>query len=226
MEIKDRPKRPPSPVDAQQRPCLVDAVLFDFGGVLAEEGFRRGLEVIAIRNGLEPEAFKRRGFDAVHDSGYVTGRAPESAFWSALRNGATLHEDDAALREIILSHFVLRPWMIGIVAGLKERGVRLAILSDQTDWLEELDRRHGFFKTFEKVFNSYRMGKSKRDHSLFDDVLGVLGTAPDRTLFVDDHPDNIERAEARGLRTIHYVDRKGFGFEMARWCPFVGDLIR
>ena len=32
----------------------IQAVLFDFGGVIAEEGFRKGLSYIALLNGLDP----------------------------------------------------------------------------------------------------------------------------------------------------------------------------
>lgn len=222
-----RPGRQTSPPPgANQTPCAVETILFDFGGVLAEEGFRNGLRAIAAGNGVDPEAFTRWGFDAVHEGGYVTGRASEAAFWGVLRERVPIGQSDAALREIILDHFRLRPWMMSLVKSLKDRGLGLAILSDQTDWLEELDRRHDFFKWFGRVFNSFRMGKSKRDPTLFDDVLGILGVAGERALFIDDDPGNIERAGDRGLRTLLYVDRKGFEAEMAKWCPFLGDGLR
>ena len=35
----------------------IKAVLFDFGGVLAEEGFRQGLMAIAGQYDLDPQAF-------------------------------------------------------------------------------------------------------------------------------------------------------------------------
>jgi len=45
------------------KPCTVDAILFDFGGVLADERFRNGLLAIARRNGLNPEGFAGTGFE-------------------------------------------------------------------------------------------------------------------------------------------------------------------
>jgi len=47
-------------------PCVVEVIMFDFGGVIAEEGFKNGLRTIALKNGLNPEAFVREGFDLVH----------------------------------------------------------------------------------------------------------------------------------------------------------------
>lgn len=35
----------------------IDVVLFDFGGVIAEEGWKEGLKVIAQANGLDESRF-------------------------------------------------------------------------------------------------------------------------------------------------------------------------
>ncbi len=71
----------------------IRAVLFDFGGVLAEEGFRAGLRVIARLNGLDPESVHREGVDAVYESGYVTGTAKEADFWKLMREALFLDDD-------------------------------------------------------------------------------------------------------------------------------------
>jgi hypothetical protein len=38
---------------------MIKAVVFDFGGVVAEEGFREGLKAIGRKNGLDPRVFSR-----------------------------------------------------------------------------------------------------------------------------------------------------------------------
>ena len=123
-----------------QRICSVRLVLFDFGGVLAEEGFRNGLTAIAGDNGLDPESFTRRAFELIFATGYVIGRATERAYWEALRQETGIGGTDEALRSIILDRFILRPGMIAVVERLSRNGVRTAILSDQSNWLDELDR--------------------------------------------------------------------------------------
>lgn len=50
----------------------VKAVLFDFGGVVAEEGFRKGFEAIAAENGLDPIFLYTLAVEAVFESGYIT----------------------------------------------------------------------------------------------------------------------------------------------------------
>jgi putative hydrolase of the HAD superfamily len=205
----------------QPSPCKVDAILFDFGGVIAEEGFRNGLAAIAQAEGRPIESFLVRAYELVYDVGYVLGRADEGAYWAALRKETGIEGTDKALREVILSHFILRPWMLQLIRRLHEAGVRMAILSDQTNWLDELNERYGFFKWFERVFNSFHVGRSKRDASLFDMVLSEMTILPGLAVFVDDNEGNTQRARARGLRTVLYKDREQFMGEMGVFCPFL-----
>jgi len=63
---------------------------------------------------------------------------------------------------------------------------------------------------FDEVFNSYRIGKSKRDGSVFSDVCSALGVAPSTALFVDDNPGHIERAKEKGLQTHLFKNQDDF----------------
>lgn len=177
----------------------IRAVLLDFGGVVADEGFRQGLSAIARRHGIDPDRFFDLASDVIYETGYITGRGTESGFWEALRRGAGITGTDAELTGEILPRFVLRPRMMEAVRALRRRGRLVALLSDQTDWLERLDARDRFFRAFDRVFNSYRLGKGKRDPSVFDDVVRALGIPPAGALFVDDNAGHVARALSRGL---------------------------
>lgn len=195
----------------------VTTVIFDYGGVLAEEGFREGLFELARRQGLDPIAVHGAGMEAVYASGYVLGTGSQSAFWQSLRERTWLRGSDRELSNLILDRFVLRPRMMETVRALREKGYRTAILSDQTDWLDWLDRRDGFFREFDRIFNSYRLGKGKRDPSVFDDVARELGIAPGEALFVDDMLANVVRAESRGMRGILFEDEPRFERDLKRY---------
>ena len=76
--------------------------------------------------------------------------------------------------------------------------------------LLELNERDRFFRYFDHVFNSYRLGKGKRDPTLFHDITECLALAPADILFVDDIKGNVERAQAAGWQAILYEDRASF----------------
>jgi len=188
----------------------IRAILFDFGGVLAEEGFRQGLEALAEEQGLAVQDMTAEGMQAVYDSGFVLGTGTAADFWALMRKRTGLQGDDADLTARILDGFVVRPWMLELAERLRSRGYVTGILSDQTDWLDRLDARYHFYRLFAPVYNSYYLGKGKRDPSLFTDVAAGLGLAPVAILFVDDNPENVARAAAAGLQTILYRDRADF----------------
>jgi len=188
----------------------LEAVVFDFGGVLADEGFREGLYAIARRTGRDMETFYAAATETVYDCGYVTGRASEADFWAALRGRTGIGLPDAEMRREVLDRFVLRPWMIDMVRQLRQRGLQTVILSDQSDWLDELDLRYHFFREFDRVYNSYHLGRTKRDAAIFDELLAWLQLTGPEILFVDDNPGHIARAASRGIETHLFTGRQGF----------------
>jgi putative hydrolase of the HAD superfamily len=203
----------------------IDAVLFDFGGVLAEEGFRNGLQTIARLNKLDEESFVRIAYNAIHECGYVLGKSPESAYWEILRKTTGVQGDDQFLRKEILSRFILREWMFDIARKLRDAHICIGILSDQTDWLDELNARYDFFRCFDYVFNSYHMGKGKKDPTHFEDVVSMLGTEAHKVLFIDDDQGNCERASQKGLKLIRYIDRDKFIEEIGMYFPAIGGVL-
>src|SRR5512138_1720098 len=103
-------------------------VIFDFGGVLAEEGFKGGLVAIAKKHNLNETDFFTFAHDLMYSSGYVTGRITEQSYWQQIRKGTGIRDTDEALRNEILSRFILRPWMIRIVENLRAKGNPSVIL--------------------------------------------------------------------------------------------------
>ncbi len=192
----------------------IRAVLFDFGGVLAEEGFSNGLESLAKEQRLPVRDMTAEGMRAVYDSGFVLGKATESEFWALLRQRTAIRGDDNELTAKLLNGFIIRGWMLDLVRRLREQGYITGILSDQTDWLDRLDARFNFYQLFDRVYNSYYLGKGKHDPSLFGEVAADLDLPPAAILFVDDNAENVARAKASGMQAIQYVDRQSFVKEL------------
>lgn len=133
---------------------MIKAVLFDFGGVIAREGFREGLKEIARRHSLDPDRFFEIARALVYSTGYIVGKAGEADYWNSIRKATGITASDEELRQVILNNFTLNPEMIEVANELRTRGLTLGILSDQTDWLEELDRKYRFFRHFDSIFGS------------------------------------------------------------------------
>ena len=186
----------------------IRAVVLDFGGVLAEEGFTLGLREIARDHGLPEDRVLEAGERLVKTSGYVSGQASEADFWGAFRRELGLEAEDRDLRKTILRGFVLRPRMLDLAVWLRKRGLKVAILSDQTDWLEDLDRKNPFLWLFDVVHNSFRTGRVKAEDRAYVDLMTDLGLEGPEILFIDDRPANLDRAAKFGIQTVLCEDPK------------------
>ncbi|GFM32332.1 HAD family hydrolase [Desulfovibrio subterraneus] len=197
----------------------IQVVFFDFSGVLAEEGFVQGLKEIGRQHGREPAAFLRQVTEICYNNGYADGRTDEHAFWQDVREQMDITAGDDALRREILSRFVVRPWMLQAVSRVRSDATRTALLSDHTNWLEELDAAHGIYRHFDRIFNSYREGMTKRSPDFFLHACNTMQVAPDNTLFIDDNPANTDRAEGVGMHAILYTAYPSLVTDLKRFLP-------
>ncbi|OLN25635.1 hydrolase, haloacid dehalogenase-like family [Desulfovibrio sp. DV] len=202
--------------------CGLTAIFFDFGGVLAEEGFREGLIDIARAAGRDPAEVVPLAYEMAWTTRYVVGGCDEAGFWQAFRQATGIAGEDADLTEAVLSRFVPRPFMFAVADAARAAGLKTAILSDQTEWLARLDARHDVFSHFDMVFNSYHHGTSKREAAFFQLALTTLGVSPQASLFIDDAAHNTDLAAALGFKTILYRDRASFVDALAALCPPLG----
>ncbi|MYL83522.1 HAD-IA family hydrolase [Desulfovibrio aerotolerans] len=202
--------------------CGLAAVFFDFGGVLAEEGFREGLIHIATAAGRDPAEVLPLAYEMAWSTGFVLGSVDEAGFWEAFRRATGIAGRDEDLSAAVLSRFVPRPFMFAVADAARAAGLKTAILSDQTEWLARLDAAHDVFSHFDMVFNSYDHGTSKREAAFFHIGLQTLGVAPQKALFIDDAAHNTDLAASLGFKTILYRDRASFFEELSTLCPPLG----
>ena len=196
---------------------ILKAVIFDFGGVMADEGFKEGLKTIGIKNRLDPDNFFKTAEELIYQTDYIIGRTDESTFWNTLREKTGVTETDEELREEILKRFTLRTKMINLVKKLKSSGLATAILSDQTNWLDDINQKQPFYHHFDYIFNSFTLKKSKKDPSIFRDACYAIGFKPEEVLFVDDNIENIKRALSAGLKVVHFKNMDDFERELKKF---------
>ena len=197
----------------------IKLVLFDFGGVIADEGFKQGLFSISRENNINTREFYSAACSIISDCGYLTGDADEKTFWQEVRKIFSLIGTDEYLSSQILSRFIVRGWVLEIINQLRDQKVLTAILSDQTDWLDRLNNKYDFFKYFDRVFNSFYLKQSKHNGwKIYDTVLNEMSIPANSALFIDDNENNIKNAEERGLNAILFKDRESFETKLKIYC--------
>ena len=182
----------------------VEALLFDFGGVLIEIDFDRVFARWAELAGVPFEHVKQR-FD--HGEAYQQherGEIDAADYFQALRETLGIDLTDADFAEGW--HQVFGPEIAPTVALLERLAQRIPMhLLSNTNELhfDYMSKRYaGTLRLLDKWFVSCRMGARKPERAAFEHVSKELGVPLERILFFDDTQANVEGARAAGVPTV------------------------
>ncbi len=185
------------------------AVIFDYGRVLTGPPDPAAHAELLRITGLSADrldSFYWKDRQA-YDEGKLTGEG----FWRKLGSDAGLKLSEPAIEELNL--WDARMWTRGDPAmlawqlAIKQRGLLTAIVSNMGDSVHEhMVRELDWLSRFDVLVWSYQLGVAKPDPAIYRYALEQLGTRPEETLFVDDKQENVDAANAMGMRGIIFLD--------------------
>jgi glucose-1-phosphatase len=188
-----------------------DVVLFDLGGVLAAFG---GIEPMGALSGItEPDEIWRRWLGCRWVRSFESGAcSPEDFARGVVEDWKLSVSGDEFLDEF-------RSWLKGPLEGAEAlvsevSGHATTACFSNTNALhwEAGGAQWDLMGRFDRTFLSFQLGLLKPDAEAFVAVVGDLGVAAERVLFLDDNQINVEAARAVGLRGERVV-----GVEEARF---------
>lgn len=209
----------------------VDAVLFDYGGVLTTP-VRDSIAAWLRRDRIDPESFSRTL------KAWMSRAVPEGTPIHRLEKGElSIPEFDALLAaelssadgspvppgELLAGMFAQmrpHPAMFRLAEDLKRTGVAVAVLSNS--WGNTYPRER-LDAVFDPVVISGEVGMRKPNPDIFAHALDLLGVPAGRAAFVDDAEPNTYGAAALGLRTVLHTDPGTTRKELSRLVPALGD---
>jgi epoxide hydrolase-like predicted phosphatase len=196
--------------------AVIEAVIFDFGGVLGAgvSAMMAGAGALLTDSGVNflDLVIGPRDVDTDHpfhrlERGEISLDECNAAI-AVLAHEAGL-EIAAALPspEVMLAGISPATDMIAAAGTIGEAGFGTAILTNN---LDGLPWRKAFFDAdalVDVVVESWQVGMRKPAAEIFEFTLERLGgVSAERALFLDDFPWNIAGAEAAGLQTLHVTD--------------------
>ena len=194
---------------------MIRAVICDFGGVLTSPLVRSflafqehwGVSLEELGNAMAKLAAESDGEHPLFalEKGHIT----EAEFLASLEDalgGVELHE----FGERYFEHLDRNEEMIDLMRRLRERGLRMALLTNNVrEWeplwrakLPEID------EIFEVIVDSAFVGMRKPEPGIYELTVERLGDGiqPRDCLFIDDSDANCEAAAQLGMTAVHYRD--------------------
>jgi putative hydrolase of the HAD superfamily len=220
-------------------PNSIDTVFLDAGGVLCHPSWARVADAL-VRHGAAvtaeslaaAEQKATRDIDNAHIVGTTDDRKRGWLYFNLVLQHAGVEQDagtDAALAELREYHRVDNLWehvesdVAPALAALKDRGLRLVVVSNANGRLKHLFDRVDLTKWFDHVLDSHEWGVEKPDPRLFHLALEQSRADAARTVHVGDlyHVDVVGARQA-GLREGILFDMAGL-YEAVD-CPRVTSL--
>ena len=188
----------------------IDAVLFDFGGVLTSSPFS-AIMAWAVENGHEPEGILRMFIGYPHETDHAFHRAErgelsaQDMFAEVSVEAAKIGIDPAGFAAGL--SMTTRDDVITYIRGLREDGIALALVTNN------FAEMSGHWRTmapvddlFDIVVESSSEGVRKPTAEIYERTLDRLGVPANRAAFLDDLEDNIVGSQAVGLHSILVPD--------------------
>ena len=189
----------------------IEAVIFDFGGVILDLDFPATDRALRALLGDSAEVRYTKSYQSKIFDAFEIGAIEPEAFYQSIREEAGAE---------ICASVIDKAWnaMLGDVP--KERFQFLKdvaqhhriFLFSNTNAIHKIAfdttlERHlgvgGFDRLFERAYYSHLFGKRKPHPETYTAVLAEQGLNPASTLFIDDNLENIRGAEAAGLQVVH-----------------------
>lgn len=175
---------------------VIDAVLFDMGGVLVELGPLDEL----LGSAMAADDFWPRWLASPSVRAMESGRCSVEEFAIGLVDelGLTIGPAEVVERFAAFPRG-LYAGAAELVASVPDRVVT-GVLSNTNPlhWERQADAA-AIRGLCDRAFLSYRLGLVKPDREIFRRVAGELALAPERILFIDDNRINVEGARRAGL---------------------------
>jgi putative hydrolase of the HAD superfamily len=195
----------------------IRAVISDFGGVLTTPLINSFL-AFQDETGISPEVLgramqaiaEREGFHPLFE--LEMGKMSEDRFLVLLRESLAPelgHEPELhRFREIYFNALDPNSPMIDLMRGLKERGYRMALLTNNVrEWEPYWRSMLPVDEIFETIVDSGFVGMRKPDPAIYELTVQRLGgVSVGECLFVDDVEVNCVAARRLGMTAIHFRD--------------------
>jgi len=191
----------------------IDHIIFDLGGVLLNIDLAKITTGFAQIMHASAEGQKKVKEEIIpsYETGKITTQEFLESLQPYLKPEYTLNDIVSIWNSIILD---LPPERLLMLKELRKK-YRVHLLSNINDlhancfeenfkrWFNEDPRNY-----FDQFFYSHIIRKRKPDVETYTWVLDQLGADPEKAVFIDDMPENIEGARNAGINAYHLLNHK------------------
>jgi len=175
------------------------AVIFDLGKVLLDFDYSVVIQRLAATGPASERQVRQTLLESSLLLDYESGRLDSATFHARLRSALALELDYRSFREQFGNIFTPIPGMIGAHAAVRARGFPTFIFSNTNEIaVAHIREQYPFFSDFDGYVFSHEVGAMKPSDTIYVCMEQRAGRSAADLFYLDDRPENVEAARARG----------------------------
>lgn len=191
---------------------MIDTIVFDVGNVLVDWNYRDYLNELGFSDEAKAAVtraiFENPAWGRL-DEGTVS---TEEALSSFIRTAPEYEPEIRKAFDGCEACISLFPYSVDWIRSLKEKGYRVLILSNYSEFLfEKTKDKMKFLPLVDGALFSYRYKMVKPEPRIYRQLIRMFDLVPEHTVFIDDLKANVDGAAAFGIHPIQFL-----GYEDAK----------
>lgn len=184
----------------------IQAVFFDFGGVIQRTEFQAPRQQLAQRFGMEYEDIDNVVFNSPTAKQATVGEISVEQHWQAVAKRLKVgREQIATVESEFFAGDVIDHAIVDYLLSLRPR-FKTGLISNAWSDMREYLVRKKLAEVFDTLTISAEVGVAKPEAKIYHLALKQAQVTPEAAVFVDDVPANIEACEAVGMKGILFKD--------------------
>ncbi len=180
----------------------IQAIFFDFGGVILRTEYQSPRQQLAERFNMEYEDIDKAVFGSPSAQRASVGEITEEAHWKEIGRRFKLSDADLkAFEESFFGGDVIDRDFIEYIDSLRPK-YHVGLISNAWSGLREYITREKIIQVFDSVTISAEIGVAKPDAKIYQIALDQAKVQANEAVFVDDFQVNIEACESIGMKGV------------------------
>ena len=179
---------------------MLKTIFFDLGNVLVFFSHPQMIRQIAACTGLDAVVVRKILFEEGFQNRYETGQIDTAQFFRIFQSKSPKLFSQADLAEAASDIFTPNPPLYPIIEQLKNKGLRLILLSNTSEChFAKVKAHYPVLKLFDDFILSYEVGALKPSETIFRKALSSALCPAASCFYTDDVPEFIQGARSAGL---------------------------
>jgi putative hydrolase of the HAD superfamily len=198
----------------------IQAVFFDFGGVLLQFADGVDHQALEARFELEPRTLMRCLYRDSRYFDFQVGACTHEEWQASIRAAADNLLGAELARQVLVAYEAaerpLNPLMLALIERLRANGYKTGIISNTIPGLEERLQQNApqLIPLFDVRIGSGDVGLAKPDPAIFEHALRELDVLAEASVFTDDVKSYAEAAGAIGMHGFHFTGYDQFAADL------------